>query len=879
MQSPARNDDRVMSLFELALSRLPGERRAFLAQVCGADTVTFNEVWDCVQREQTMNGFLLDPLLSIAGNEELFAPGEVVDSRFRVVRKIAEGGMGVVYEAFDLKLDRRIAIKCARLGYDKRLPPEVRHASDISHPNVCKIFEIHTAETPHGDIDFITMEFLEGETLSERLRRGRLPENLALTIARQLCSGLTEAHARYVVHGDLKSSNVILTEDSHGAVRAVITDFGLAHRCEPKDHADFTQRFAGTPGYMAPELWDGQKASVSSDVYALGVILFELATGKAPFLAGQEASWEERFAPKPPPPAGKNWDRTIRRCLDPDPGRRFASPAAVAVSLAPPRRRLLMAAAAGVFAAVVSAIVAHQIAVSPAKQVRLALLPFEGEAAAGIFKDASSRIGKLKGDSGTGFTVVGQRFWDRGKANSISDARVRLGATHVLRADSHSENGEVVLRAVLVETRADAVPEEWQARYSRHELRYGSAALAGFVTASFAVPPAENAVVESAAQADYQAGAALVRTRSRTEEALMLLNRALAVDRDSPLIWATLAEAQLTRFSLTQDQKWLAHTAESVRQAQMRNQDLAPVHRISGLLSSRLGRYERAVAEYERAIQLEPNNSDGYRRLGNVYVSRGELDEAMRYVRRAVEAEPTFFRTWWDLGSVHFELGEYTEAANAFQQAVTLAPEESGARLPLARAYINLGRFVDAEREINKALSIQETPQALRALAKARAYQGRNQEAVPSLLKAIEHAPNAFEYWLDLGHCYRRLGRKTEAARSYLRSQELVVTELARDPRRGKVRSYLAHLAARLGDFHRAEEEIRQAINLFPADSDTQFNAALTFEAIGKREQTFEVLRSASRQTLDDLSRSPDLADLASDPRFIQLKTAARPDR
>ncbi len=140
--------------------------------------------------------------------------------------------MGVVYEAVDEKLQRKIALKCAKTGFGKRLPPEVRNATEISHPNVCKIFEIHTAYTSQGEIDFITMEFLDGETLAERLSRGPLPEQEGRAIAVQLCAGLAEAHRNRVIHGDLKNNNVILTSGPHGGVRAVITDFGLARRPE-----------------------------------------------------------------------------------------------------------------------------------------------------------------------------------------------------------------------------------------------------------------------------------------------------------------------------------------------------------------------------------------------------------------------------------------------------------------------------------------------------------------------------------------------------------------------------------------------------------------------------------------------------------------------
>ncbi|MCX6621570.1 MAG: serine/threonine-protein kinase, partial [Acidobacteria bacterium] len=156
------------------------------------------------------------------------APGQLLAERFRVVRRIAQGGMGVVYEAFDEKLGRRIALKCARDGHHRNLFSEVRLATEVSHPNICKIHEIHSAQTPQGPLEFFTMEFLEGPSLYSRLEEGGLQRKEVDAIARDLCAGLAEAHRHQIIHGDLKTANVILTNKPDGTPRAVITDFGLA---------------------------------------------------------------------------------------------------------------------------------------------------------------------------------------------------------------------------------------------------------------------------------------------------------------------------------------------------------------------------------------------------------------------------------------------------------------------------------------------------------------------------------------------------------------------------------------------------------------------------------------------------------------------------
>src|SRR5947207_12261012 len=221
-----------------------------------------------------MGSFLLHPAIAFKDSPPAFQAGELIADRFEIIREIGEGGMGVVYEAFDRKLNRRIAIKSAKPGFQPRLSPEIKGALAVSHPNICRVNEIHTAHTEHGDVDFLTMELLEGETLSAHLRtRGRLPEPEAFEIARQLCDGLAEAHRRGIIHRDLKSANVILCRGENDELRAVITDFGLAG--EGTQSGDL----GGTPRYIAPELWKGERASKASDFYALGVILYEMMAG------------------------------------------------------------------------------------------------------------------------------------------------------------------------------------------------------------------------------------------------------------------------------------------------------------------------------------------------------------------------------------------------------------------------------------------------------------------------------------------------------------------------------------------------------------------------------------------------------------------------
>jgi serine/threonine-protein kinase len=209
MPDATDHDDLVMTLVAAALARAPAERDAYLRAACHGSETLFDTIAQRVRWEERMGTFLLEPLIPRQDLDQAFHPGEVLSDRFVIIREVAQGGMGVVYEARDQRLDRQIAIKSARPGYRQRLPPEARNAREISHTNVCKLYDIHTCRTERGDIDFLSMEFLDGETLAERLRcDGALPDREVRDIARQLLAGLDAAHAKGVVHGDLKSTNV-----------------------------------------------------------------------------------------------------------------------------------------------------------------------------------------------------------------------------------------------------------------------------------------------------------------------------------------------------------------------------------------------------------------------------------------------------------------------------------------------------------------------------------------------------------------------------------------------------------------------------------------------------------------------------------------------
>jgi serine/threonine protein kinase/tetratricopeptide (TPR) repeat protein len=871
MKYKTQNDELIMTVVEQALSYPEDEREAYARRTCGDDSELFDEVRSCIQWENRMGDFLLAPLYSLTEDDHPFEPQQLLIHRFRIVREIARGGMGIVYEAFDERLGRRVAIKCARTGLGKELPPEVRNAREISHPNVCKIFEIHTASLPQGEIDFLSMEFLEGETLLERLRRGPLSKQERQTIAIQLCAGLAEAHRNNVIHGDLKSNNVILTTGPDGTVRAVITDFGLARGPGVTDRTGSSSLPAGTPDYMAPELWTGGKASVQSDIYALGVLLWELISGQKPSALGKVSTTvllDQRAIWKTPAGHGK-WNRIIARCLDREPERRFSNVEEVAHALGPSHtRRRFLAVLTGALLAACSGVVTYRIVTAPEETVRLTVGPFEASKetsflAEPLLRDTATQLARLKGNAHTNLKVISSRDISR---------HGNVGTTHVLWGTLEKHHETIILHAYLTDLRSSVNAREWKAEYKPEEMQFAPIALAGVVTSTLHLPPLDGVgVVNAAAQKDYSAGLSAVRRDNGVDVALASMERATLADSESPLTFAGLAEAQWFKYFVTEDKLWLNRAAESVRQAQNRYPDLPQVHRIAGLMKYDAGRYEQAIEEYLRAIELDPTNGDGYRRVGQAYQHNNQPEKALAAFHKAIEADPKQYRNHRDLGTFYYDRGDYEQAVKHFGKAVDLAADEPRIHFSLAAAHINLGQFGPAERELRLSLHLRETPVALHALGSVLMYEGQDREAVTNITRALNLAPQTYLGWMNLGTAYRRLHLKSESERAYRRGLDLAEVEMTNNPRNGVVRAHLAYLCAQTGDRQRAESEIAQSLQLSPNDAETHFMAAITYEALGRRNDTLSILASSPASVLRDLSRWPDVADLHKDSRFLQL--------
>ena len=354
------NWEAVKALFEAALEEDPARRSSFLKERCSEASLRAEVERLLAEHDQAASFLSTPPLGNFAPEDgsnptmQRLSAGDLLAGRFRIIRFIAGGGMGEVYEAEDLELRERLAIKTIRpyvlerSNAVARLKREVHLARKVTHPNACRIFDLFRHQASASDkgeeIFFVSMEFLRGETLAERMQRvGRFSATEALPLIRQMAAALSAVHFAGIVHRDFKPGNVVLVEEQVG-IRAVVTDFGLAYQsASPSADTALTTSGAapGTVAYMSPEQLEGRPATIASDIYALGLLIYEMVTGNRPFQGDTPmAAAIKRLSVAPTPPRRfipsllPIWESAILRCLERDPARRFANAEDVARVLA-----------------------------------------------------------------------------------------------------------------------------------------------------------------------------------------------------------------------------------------------------------------------------------------------------------------------------------------------------------------------------------------------------------------------------------------------------------------------------------------------------------------------------------------------------------------
>lgn len=793
---------RIGELFKAARELDGDQRDRYLSEQCGGDQALLEQLHSLLDTDRKQ------PTVDCAPTVTVLNVPSVIAQRFRVVRFIAGGGMGTVYEAEDLQLNERVALKTIRAEISsdakavERFKQEVHLGKSVTHPNVCRLHDLVVDHSSGGaEVLYLSMQFLEGETLATRIKRGRLPEVEALPMIEDMADALSAAHRSDVIHRDFKSGNVMLVPRPD-RTRAVVTDFGLARTLSVSDPHSHSH-MAGTVDYMAPEQIRGEELTPAADIYALGVVMYEMVTGRLPFVADSKITVALKHLndqPIPPrdlvPALDPKWNETILRCLRKTPNERFQSAEQVKAALvqAGPfhrrrqdyfKRHKLIGGLLAVSAVLLLVAVAVVIARSrrenppppPAEPPRIAILPFDtrgtsgdlqyfGDGLADEIAGLLSRVRTLQVISP--YSV--QRF--RNTDLPLSEVGRQLRARFFVTGSVEGGHSQVRIRVRMLDASTGIV---WARTYDRspkdtlsienevaedvvHSL---SVTLGKDESRAISTPVTQNPRAFDA----YIRGTSLVRifnNRGREEDfsaAEEALRKATQLDPQMAAAYGELAHL------------YFLHDVERGRQTTNSDRLRVAAEQALALDPKQVAALDTLAITYQatggtdaayrfalKVLALNPHDPGALEVLGAVYGNNGMLEDSLLAFRKAGDAEPLYLYPMTNAAEALVMLGRSDEAWEENQGAAAIEPDNYSVLLKSAWIRYHQGRFDEAEQLVASAEShLASTERAAADIIRAWIYSRRGQhpEAQALLLQA-EQSPLVknsvdFQLWLAEG--------------------------------------------------------------------------------------------------------------------------------
>lgn len=846
-------------------------------------------------------------------------------SHYRVLDALGSGGYGVVYRAEDTELRRIVALKflLEQAGADpkarERLRSEARTASSLNHPNICAIYEVGEQS---GEV-FIAMEYVEGKPLSKLIRPGGLPVETVLRYGLQIASALEHAHSHGIIHRDLKPLNVVVTPQGD----AKILDFGLARQSDPTEFDRRTLEtvstaagtgLAGTFPYMAPEQFEGHGTSPLTDIWSLGIVLYEMAAGSRPF-HGENlyrlCTSIVRDGPPPlPPHTPPGLASVIHRCLEKEPVRRYHSAGEARAALdalvpssqtrvstirtkssrsirSPITATAVVLLAIVVFFAFRAGYFEKRGGDPPVRsRVLLGVLssPSNGDATQSAFENGlvdtlDSRLGDL--GAGKRLAVIPTSEMRNKHVTTVEAARQQFGVNLVLvlnvqrAADQARVNYAIVDASSVRQLRSGTITVPGNDSFDLQDRVFEAVATA----MQLQLAPQEkqslvaHGTLQPAAYDFYLQGRGYLQDYVKPENvdaAIQVFKHALDKDPAFAAANAGLGEAYWSKYLLTHDKQWADTAIQNCQKAAERDAGLASAYICLGRVFVGTGNYKNALQQYRRAVELEPASDTAQGGLAHTYEHLDRLDEAEKTYKQAIAMRPSYWATYNWLGLFYQRHARYEDARAMYSQVVTLAPDSFTGYSNLGGVCVLQGRYAEAIPLLKQSLSIRPTAEASSNLATAYFQMRSYPQAAVQFEEAVKLDENDYQMWGNLGDAYYWSPRmRSEALIAYGKAIALGEQKLRVNPRDSEVLSYLAMYHAMRLERKPALKNLDFALRLNPKSPDLLLTAGIVYQQLGDTPRALDAVEKAiaggvSPATLSD---TPNFDTLRSNPRFLKL--------
>ncbi len=806
---------------------------------------------------------------------------------YEIISPLGAGGMGEVYKAHDPRLRRDVAIKVLPAEMARhpdrlaRFQREARAVAALNHPH---IVTLHSVEEAAG-VHFLTMELVEGQSLDGVIAGGRLPVERITAIAMAVAEALAVAHDKGIVHRDLKPANIMVTGDD----RVKVLDFGLAKELRDADPDEATLASVshtnvgvvmGTPAYMSPEQVAGRAINHSTDIFSLGIVMYEMASGRRPFTGASAAELASAILRDTPGPISDIRDdlpddlaRIIRRCLEKDPRHRVQTARDIAnelrdlarhesqtgAVLAPITRELSSTPAtrpqiaershgrrwsaltALLGAALVTGLLlflyssrAGRVGVPDARPPVVAVVPLtnaSGDAgkdylALGVADNLITRLASLRSITVLSRSAVADA---RARTRELPALAAQLDATYVVDGSVQQAGDEIRINLSLVRPDgsiawADTVEGRFDGILALQTRLASALAQAVVVQLSVADRAAleQQATTSTEALASYWRGKALLERRDikgNLEAALASYDEALTIDPRFADAYAARGEALWVRYSDARRPEDAQAAIDANTAALRLDPNRAEVRNALSIILAGTGQLDAATEEVHRALALRPNFEDARIQLGRVLARQGRTDEAINEFKKVSEQRPNSVAPYSATGASLYEAGRYQEAAAAFERVTVLQPDNVIAYQQVGVAYQAMGDNDRALAFYQKALAIRPYPQAYSNIGAIYHERGEYAKAVDAYQQAIALRPNARETHRNLGDALGRMGRQTEAIAAYRRAIQLAESDLKVNPHDARIVASLAVYLQKAGDTGNAAARATEAVAWHPKTS------------------------------------------------------------
>jgi serine/threonine protein kinase/Flp pilus assembly protein TadD len=729
------NLSRVEDIFHSVIEVSPNDRDAYLARVCDGDTTLYEEVSSLIAAFESRNGFFEQPVVDDAFRVLSKSTAQsLIDKQigqYKIVALLGKGGMGEVYLAEDTKLGRKVALKFISAEFvgdswaRRRLFKEAQAAAQLDHPNICNVYGIEE----HGEHVFIVMQYVEGETLADVIKRKALPPDQLLGLGRQIVSALREAHAHGIIHRDIKPKNIMVTLNN----QAKVLDFGLAKTVQSSKPIDDSSQFSrgglgpGTIAYMSPEQLRGEDLDYLSDIFSLGTVLFEMVAGENPFLRKSEAETIAAIlADDPVIPVGLSQEAmqlasTATKCLVKNKENRIQSASEVLLLLEKPvvartfRKRLVAdAPALAIAAIVVFFLVAILIRYYPSPvRPRIAILPFANQTgdssvdyiSAGISNNLIDRLSFASGLQVLKSTAVS------GYKNRQDDpARIGkdLGVDALILGRLIKEGENTVLETRLVKTSDGA--EVW---YNKSPIK---------VTDLLKLQKDLSSRIVRSLNTTFGSSSNLGRTIGQTDdpdafrlyllgrsswengkmdEAIAAFTRATELDSAYALAWSGLADSYAMQptvaYGSVNATEAMTKAIAAARRSLEAGDGLAEPHISMGIVKMRFEwQWAESEEHLKRALELDPYRASAHVWYATLLTTTGRFDEAIRETEIAKSLDPFNPVAVMSPGRAYYRARDYDKAISYLTEVLRANPDNRGAEYVLGYAYLKTGNVKQA---------------------------------------------------------------------------------------------------------------------------------------------------------------------------------------